>query len=371
MIAKANLYIYLGLNYLHREMFRSSLLIKVDDIIKVNKELINKLLSNKGYKISFSDLSKYENRKIKYEISDEIVKIVERRYNNLILHADNWELIYVSHLARQISFPDSSNARMGIHIGHCIDLTIQFNNIFKTNKESECYNMLKEYYNLLYKNGLKDARIRQNNVSSLQLIYKILIRFILMIILYSISIPGLLLCSIAIFGFKFFTKRAIKLGVKDNFDEIAMFKCLIIVWFTPTSIMFYSLIIYWIYKSILKTIIFSMFFPIYLWISIIAFEDGTSSFRSLKSLVRLFFLDKKKKNDILFLRKKLVDLLGKIVDKYSVRYNEGLISDKDKSQSRFFKRQKLPWIIRRFFMRIKSDYNEVLRSYDIMNLAKE
>ena len=68
-----------------------------------------------------------------------------------------------------------------------------------------------------------------------------------------------------------------------------------------------------------------------------------------------------KENMLITMRRKVYDILSIMVTKYKIGYNYDIMGDEDKRQASIAKYWKLFW----FISRLKYDYNETLRLYDV------
>ena len=144
-----------GITYLHREMFRSDVSVRINDPIKIDRALLEK----HGVQIGVND----DDRDAKYAMAKQITEDLFQSILDSTLSAPDWHTICLSHLSRQIAFPNSSSPRMGTFCAQYIDLTRKFNKVFVENREDkqikECFDALDKYWRLLYFYGLKDNRI--------------------------------------------------------------------------------------------------------------------------------------------------------------------------------------------------------------------
>lgn len=127
-----------GITYLHREMFRSSVSITFDIPIKIDKELLiqygydfehlETVDENSGNS-SAADLEE-ENNNLRHEIAGKLTSILQSRMNQMIISSTDWHIICLSHLARQISYPMSSSPRKGSTLAEYVRLTRKFCDVF-------------------------------------------------------------------------------------------------------------------------------------------------------------------------------------------------------------------------------------------------
>ncbi len=162
-------YIYIvpvGITYLHREMFRSDVSVRINEAIKIDKNLLN------NYNININNIDKDKTYSMAKQITNKLYKSI---FDSTISSPD-WHTICLSHLSRQVAFPESSNPREGIFCAQYVNLTQQFCQTFVDHKQDKdvqnCINALDKYWKLMYYHGLKDNRIfeLQKNTSKLSII---------------------------------------------------------------------------------------------------------------------------------------------------------------------------------------------------------
>ena len=119
-------YIYivpLGVTYLHRDMFRSDVSVRINDPIKIDKELLIKYNIDTNAKNNDNE----QERDIKYKMAKEVTNNLYDVILDSTISSPDWHTICLSHLARQIAFPESSSPRIGVFCAQYVDLTRKFN----------------------------------------------------------------------------------------------------------------------------------------------------------------------------------------------------------------------------------------------------
>lgn len=209
--------------------------------------------------------------------------------------------------------------------------------------------------------GVKDDRIRRPLTRDVML-YRMIVRLMWSIFLFSISIPGLLLW-LPIFATTFVAVRKFKRSgpIWDTWDEIAQYKLV------------YGLmsgLCVWGFAVLVTFPIAPLSFvgvPILMWMSLRWFEDAVSAFRAFASLARLLWMGQRRISDLCEARKRLyaqimelaVDTLGLPADP-EVHFIEAGTKEKGRVRGRWASSAKY-FSVRR---RRKRDWNETLRLYD-------
>ncbi|ETO14755.1 acyltransferase domain protein [Reticulomyxa filosa] len=112
-----------GLNYLHRDMFRSPICVLIGDPIRIDKQTLKlyglDLDSDLIHTLQHSSNSKaWED--LKFQASKAITLQLRQSFDLTTVHAPNWNLICLAHLARDLAFPllsvpSSSNLSLFFH----------------------------------------------------------------------------------------------------------------------------------------------------------------------------------------------------------------------------------------------------------------
>ncbi|GLB37645.1 putative phosphate acyltransferases [Lyophyllum shimeji] len=231
----------------------------------------------------------------------------------------------------------------------------------------ELRNDLKAYQDQLVRWGVKDDRIRRplsrRTVSS-----RMFIRLIWSIVLFTISLPGLLLWF-PIFATTFYAVHNFKKTgpIFDTWDEIAQYKLVyglfsgVLVWFT-------AVVLTWPIAPFTFVLV-----PAFMWITLRWFEDAVSAFRAFTALLRLWRVGKPA---LKRMRDKRDDLHSRVMN---LALSAGLPENPEtyfaERGGREKGRVKGPWdSTRRYFSirrRRKRDWNETLRLYDKVDYPDE
>ena len=139
-----------GITYLHREMFRSNVSVRIGDPIRIDYNFITKTVGMRDF-----DVNNCLTNDERYQVSKYVTKILSQRMFQLVISVPHWHTIVLSHLARQIAFPQSSSARYGTHLVNYIDITRQFSIVFAQKQDK-----LKEFEKL---QSESESQIKQNN----------------------------------------------------------------------------------------------------------------------------------------------------------------------------------------------------------------
>lgn len=373
-----------GLTYLHREKFRSSIAVRIGKPILLNIDILKQKKAALFTDDADQNQIKAEDEKETlsmtadqvYQIGKNINNELTERFTDLVISSPNWHMIALSHLARQVAFPQSSSPRKGTFLTHYVDLTRQFNNIFKgnSNKNDEivtkAYNELDSYWNVLWKYGLKDNRILELT-SYKSWFYKkcsyfnrFIYRFVSGVLLCGIALPGMISSSPIYFLWNRERKRRIKKGIEGNFDGLAMNKMFMITFGVPVLDLMYSIGIGYKFGW-KKGLQFGFLYYLLLWLSVRSWQDGYSSLKSSLSCFKLFLMTGKTENELIGYRKRVYDLVLSVVNKYGIKYNYNIMNNLDKNSSPLTIRRRKPWIQCKISGRIKNDWNETIGLYDV------
>eukprot|EP01084_Bolivina_argentea_P023003 42806_1 len=369
-----------GMTYLHREKFRSSVGVRIGEPIILNLDTLKQkkqsLIQNETKSNEDSELSL--NSDEIYKIGQNITTELTNKISDLVISSPDWHMLCISHLARSIMFPESNSPRNGTFLTYYIDLSRQFNNVFRDNSDDKlvenCYSELNAYWKVLWLKGLKDYRIfeltnyKTNNISWMykkcNIFMRLMYRTVSSVILCGVSLPGIISSMPIYFMWQWLRQKRIKKGIEGCYDGLAMNKMFMITFGVPTLSMIYSSGIW--YKFGWKNgVKFGACYPLMLWLSVRAWQDGYSCLKSVLSLLKMFFMSSKKENVLIECRSNVYDLVSEIASKYNIRYRYEIMSDKDKKQAQLTKRLRMPWLQQKLTSRIKNDWNETIRLYDV------
>lgn len=215
---------------------------------------------------------------------------------------------------------------------------------------------LKTYQDLLYLHGLKDDRIRNPRMLRRRTLWKrLFVRLFGAAFLFVVSLPGLALWMPIFFISKLQSEKQKKTGpVFDTYDEVAQTK-LVYGLISFLGVYFMALVF-----SALFLPITAIGIPVLMWLTLRWLEDFTSSLRAALALFRLLHLGK---GQLLLLRE-MREGLRERVEAVAVR-DMGLPRDSDKY---LLDRPKWRGLHAGFFSlqrRRKKDWNEVLRLWDM------
>ena len=220
---------------------------------------------------------------------------------------------------------------------------------------------MQEYQDFLTHLGIKDERIRRAPRRPF-LLYRILLRFIWMLVLLTISIPGLLLwlpvyatTSYAVWHFK------MSGPIWDTFDEIAQYK-MVYGLASALGVYLFFVVVLWPVAFITVWMV-----PLVMWLTLRWWEDAMSAARALNALLRLFLLGRHELGRTKAWRGKLHARVMRLAKEVGLPANpeiyfsrrgggeKGRVRGNWESGSRYFS-------LRR---RRKRDWNEALRWYDV------
>eukprot|EP01083_Nonionella_stella_P038498 104772_1 len=360
-------YIYIvpvGITYLHRAKFRSVVSVRINSPLKIDKAFLDQYTIENVQNID---------RDTKYEITEDITSRLYQTILHSTISSTDWHTICLSHLSRQIAFPESSSPRMGTFCAQYVDLTRQFNKIFIENKNINKYvdgtlDALDKYWRLLYAHGLKDNRIfqMQHNLSKLSIACRLMYRWSVVLVLCVVAAPGIVLALPLIATFRFIHYKKVNAGFYRNYDEIAHTKGLATVIIILILAVCYAVIIS---KKISKLygLIFGLLFPFLMWMTMRLCEEGVSSMRSFWNLLKMLCLSREARQILIGNRKICQRKIKAMVKQFNVGYNSKLVNESDVSKSQSISPSKswFRYILRRICYRVKNDWNETLRLYDV------
>ncbi|KAI0779563.1 hypothetical protein C8Q74DRAFT_1259696 [Fomes fomentarius] len=356
-----------SITYMHRQHFRSDVLVTFHAPMKFTPKNNPELLAP----IDFNEI-----RSLTAKMHEQI--------SSGTLDAPSWRLIRIAKLAARIYAPLGTTMTLGDYVR----VVRTFLEAFKlaesprpdpssdgeappaeqvAREDARIVQLgreLKEYQDQLSRWGIKDDRVRRPLPRPI-ILYRIILRAVWALALFTISLPGLLLW-LPVFVTTFIAVHQFKRTgpVWDTYDEIAQYKL--------TYGLISGLCIY--VFSMLATLPFVAFtavlVPAAMWMSLRWLEDAVSAFRALASLTRLLLIGKPALKQM---REKREDLHRRVMElavgtlglpEEPERYFEenggrqkGRVRGRWASKAKYFS-------VRR---RRKRDWNETLRLYDQMD----
>jgi len=249
---------------------------------------------------------------------------------------------------------------------HDITATDQPN--FSVSEVSQLRTDLKVYQDQIAELGIKDDRIRRP-LSRRVIIFRLFLRLIWAICLFTLSLPGLLLW-LPIFAITFYAVHNFKKTgpIFDTWDEIAQYK-LTYGLISGACVWALAVILTW---PIAPFTVFLV--PSLMWMSLRWFEDAVSAFRAFTALIRLLRVGKPQ---LKTMRETRDDLHSRIMN--LAVSTLGLPNEPENYFSTVGGRQKGRtqgrWDSRaRYFSikrRRKKDWNETLRLYDKVDYPED
>ncbi|PKK80812.1 hypothetical protein RhiirC2_723478 [Rhizophagus irregularis] len=386
-----------SLVYIHREKFRSNVLVKFNPpiVITPKHQSLLKTVAEDGSKRSSE------------QAINELTNTMEEIVRSNTLDSPDWQTLRIAHTARKL-YAGELGTR--ISLSEYVKLTKKFIDLLskvKTDEDddnSECSDNnnnlpngnslldkkeiivervdagnllsvdnlevqnekishkgidlailardLSAYQDLLDSHGIKDYRVsRPTPLSKSSLIFRIYLRIIWAFILASLSFPGWILWSPIFIVVKYKEYQIRKLPIEDNFDEIAQYKLLIS---TILLIPIYFVICFFTFPFILIT---SWLIPLLMWLTIRWTEDFFQTVRSCLSLTKLLFLPASEYSAIHTMRENI-----RVNVKELAVHEMGLPENPENLIRKIRPRGMGYFSIRR---RRKKDYNEVLRLWDV------
>ncbi|KAG0235655.1 hypothetical protein BGW42_004894 [Actinomortierella wolfii] len=383
-----------SINYLHREKFRSDVLVTYHNPIVLTPQQDPELFS--------------DDKQVRQEAITKLTSLLENTVRSNLLDAQDWKTVRIGHVARKI-YAGQLGTR--ISLGQYVRLTAKFVTAFGAHakslqddkgastaengqeKEDNVINTamsentlqtklerrrsketsefiqklardLEAYQNELDFYTLKDYRIAQGKPPAPVLLSKLFQRSLLACLLATISIPGLLLWAPVFFAAKYQEKKIREKGpLEDNLDEIAQYKLLVATMFLPLIWGFWVLITFPFAFITAPGIIILM------WLTIRWLEDLVHNAKSMLSLLRLLFMAEQTMDN---LREVRLDLSAR-VQKFAVETlnlpedPEDLVAENKvhtKSAGWLGHLSKSYFSIKR---RRRKDWNEVMRLHDVSN----
>ncbi|KAF9090676.1 hypothetical protein BGX29_011347 [Mortierella sp. GBA35] len=376
-----------SINYLHREKFRSDVLVTFHPPIVLTPQQDPKL---------FSD--------VKEERTEAIRKLTEQLETTVrsnLLDAEDWQTVRVGHVARKLYAGDLGTR---ISLGQYVRLTQRFVSAFGQHKHgaakekeeaerrkqesgsdgehsdsldltqpikmnhdtalklNELAADLAEYQDQLDFYHLKDYRIKQGKPPVNVLLGKLFQRFLLACLLSTICIPGLILWAPVFIAVKYQERKIRRKGpLEDNLDEIAQYKLMISTFFLPIIWGFWTVVTFPIALFTGPGIIILM------WLTIRWLEDLIHNAKSMLSLLRLLFMTE----DTMFSLRDYRQELAVRVQDFAVQYLKLPEDPEDLVKENKTKKADSGWMgklsgsyfsIKR---RRRKDWNEVMRLHDV------
>ncbi|KAF8628874.1 hypothetical protein AX15_003661 [Amanita polypyramis BW_CC] len=276
-----------SITYMHRQHFRSDVLVTFHPPMTFRPKDHPELLEP----VEFSNIR---------TLTSQMHQII----SSGTIDSPTWDLVRTAKLAARIYVPLGTYMTLGDHVrvirafletfktigtNTCVSGIVEFDDVAQVRQEiAQLRDDLKIYQDQLAQWGIKDDRIRRP-LTRRTIILRLFIRFIWSLVLFTISLPGLILW-LPIFITTFiavhnFTKTG---PIFDTYDEIAQYKLTyglvsgLCVWLSTTAIA-------WEYSVALTG---AISIPALMWITLRWFEDAVSSFRAFTSLLRLLYVGK-------------------------------------------------------------------------------
>ncbi|KAF9970366.1 hypothetical protein BGZ73_006932 [Actinomortierella ambigua] len=390
-----------SINYLHREKFRSDVLVTYHSPIVLTPHQDSELIST--------------DKQVRQEAITKLTTLLENIVRSNLLDAQDWRTVRIGHIARKI-YAGQLGTR--ISLGQYVRLTAKFVTAFGAHADATAENNqngkgiggtngsrrgsvqeesvvnaamsestlqpgletrrskemsafiqelardLEAYQKELDCYRLKDYRITQGKPPAAVLLSKLFQRFLLACLLAVISIPGLLLWAPVFLAAKYQEKKIRRKGpLEDNLDEIAQYKLLVATMFLPLIWGFW----------VMMTFPFALFTApgiiILMWLTIRWLEDLVHNAKSMLSLLRLLFIAEGTMEN---LRDKRLEL-AKRVQQFAVNVLDLPEDPEDLVAENKVHKQSAGWLghLSNSYFSIKrrrrKDWNEVMRLHDVSN----
>ncbi|KAF9183078.1 hypothetical protein BGZ50_004450 [Haplosporangium sp. Z 11] len=368
-----------SINYLHREKFRSDVLVTFHTPIVLTPAQDAKLFS--GVKEE------------KAEAIRKLTELLESTVRSNLLDAQDWHTVRIGHVARKLYAGDLGTR---ISLGQYVRLTRKFvaafsqhnqewrqdqeHKIKETNVDSlslglpermdkdtaskidELAKDLAEYQDQLDFHHLKDYRIKQGKPSVGVLLGRLFQRLLLACLLSVISIPGLIAWTPVFVAVKYKERQIRRKGpLEDNLDEIAQYKLMISSFFLPVIWGF------WILMTLPIALFTGPGIVILMWLTIRWLEDLIHNTKSMISLLRLLFMTE---DTMYSLRDYRQELAARVHD-FAVDHLKLPHDPEDLVRENKTNKADSGWIGRlsgSYFSikrRRRKDWNEVMRLHDV------
>ncbi|KAI1317274.1 hypothetical protein EDD11_008762 [Mortierella claussenii] len=381
-----------SINYLHREKFRSDVVVTFHAPIVLTPEQDPKLFST--------------NKEERTEAIRKLTELLESTVRSTLLDAQDWGTVRLGHTARKLYAGDLGTR---ISLGQYVKLTRKFVTAFSQHKQeaiasyaavasngAEAVNVeskdgeknldslemrkpvkmdadtakridnlardLADYQDQLDFYHLKDYRIKQGKPSATVVVGKLLQRFLLACVLSIISIPGLFLWAPIFIAVKYQERQLRRKGpLEDNLDEIAQYKLMISTFFLPVIWGF------WVLMTLPIALITGPGIVILMWLTIRWLEDLIHNAKSILSLLRLLFMTE----DTMYSLRDCRQELAERVHVFAVHFLKLPDDPEDLVKENRTKKADSGWIGRlsgSYFSikrRRRKDWNEVMRLHDV------
>lgn len=358
-----------SITYMHRQHWRSDVLVTFHPPMKFSPKTHPELLAPVNY--------------------SHIREITARMHDQLssgTLDAPSWRLIRNAKIAARIYAPLGTEMTLGDYVRVVRTFLEAFKLAESPRNESDTEGVLgpeaqaedsaimklghdlKEYQDQLVRWGIKDDRIRKPLPRRI-IIKRLFLRLAWAIVLFFISIPGLLLWIPVIITTYLGVREYLRTGpIWDTWDEIAQYK---LVYGLISGLCVWG-------GSVLVTFPIAPFtfflVPLAMWLSLRWMEDAISAFRAFMALSRLLWVGRSRLQRMSDVRRDLhtrvmelaVKTLG-LPDEPEKYFEESGGKEKGRVRGRFERNAKY-FSLRR---RRKRDWNETLRLYDKVDYPDE
>ncbi|KAF9337261.1 hypothetical protein BG006_005661 [Podila minutissima] len=370
-----------SINYLHREKFRSDVLITFHAPIVLTPQHDANLFST--------------NKEERTEAIKKLTELLESTVRSNLLDAQDWGTVRVGHVARKIY---AGHLGTRISVGQYVRLTRKFVAAFGHHQQVATTNEKKEdgdssgdsdssseqtvngmdheaifkidtlakdlayYQDQLDFYHLKDYRIKQGKPPTKVLLGKLFQRFLLACLLSTMCIPGLILWAPVFIAVKYKEKQIRQKGpLEDNLDEIAQYKLMISTFFLPQIWGF------WVLMTFPIAMVSGPGIVVLMWLTIRWLEDLIHNAKSMLSLLRLLFMTQ---DTMYSLRDTRQELAGR-VHEFAVKQlglpddPEELVKENKTRTANVGWLGKLSGSYFSIKRRRRKDWNEVMRLHDV------
>ncbi|KAJ9457114.1 Glycerol-3-phosphate O-acyltransferase 2 [Diplonema papillatum] len=275
-------------NYLHREKFRSGLVVEYGPPLILTPT---------------TPLMSLPRPDAVQKISEKIQQLMALTAFN----AEDWNTLRIAHTARNLFAPLGTR----MTIVEFVRLTKYWGYALSVNdrKDPSLRDDLTAYQETIERIGLKDMRISRKPDSTVYLLWCMFLRFLQLLILTPPIILGALIWSPTFILCRWYEGKVMKRTKKPtHVDEVAQYKMMIGVVLAPPTAALMTLAVVIVYGLPWYACVW--LFPLvafFKWISIRIIEDGFAGLRSFKSLTTLLFLPTTTLEDLREIRAGLVE----------------------------------------------------------------
>eukprot|EP01062_Namystynia_karyoxenos_P065903 TRINITY_DN59957_c0_g1_i1.p1 TRINITY_DN59957_c0_g1~~TRINITY_DN59957_c0_g1_i1.p1 ORF type:complete len:625 (+),score=243.93 TRINITY_DN59957_c0_g1_i1:103-1875(+) len=328
-----------GLNYLHREKFRSGLVVEFGPPVVLSPS---------------SDVLELERREAITKISHTVQDLM----SCMTFHAEDWSTLRAAHTARNIFAPLGTQMTMVEFVKYtkywCSALAIN------DPDDPTLAADLGAYQDAIDNIGVNDKRISRPPDGQLSMLSRLAVRFVQCAALVPFTLPGVVLWAPTFFAARKMEKMVMKRTKKPTHrDEVAQHKLASGWVFLPMMVMVTTIAAVYFLGDWLHALWLPFAVSFYMWFSIRLLEEAFAGMRAMRSLYLLLFVIDKGEHERL--RKVREGLFERIVARAE------LAGDIKPPEPEAYRGFWFNWVLKlNPVRRRKKDWNEVLRLYSLL-----